>query len=47
MTANAFAEDAQKCIAAGMNEHLAKPIQIQTVVDAIDRNLHRTNQPTP
>ena len=47
MTANAFAEDAQKCLAAGMNEHLAKPIQIQTVVDAIDRNLSHTTRPNP
>lgn len=28
MTADAFAEDAQKCRAAGMNAHLAKPIDI-------------------
>ena len=31
MTANAFAEDAKKCIAAGMNAHLAKPLQINVV----------------
>nr|MCR5044944.1 response regulator [Treponema sp.] len=28
MTADAFAEDVQKCLAAGMNGHLAKPIDI-------------------
>ena len=28
MTANAFAEDAQKCLDAGMNAHLAKPIDM-------------------
>ncbi|MCR5596366.1 MAG: response regulator [Lachnospiraceae bacterium] len=28
MTADAFAEDAQKCYAAGMNEHIAKPIDL-------------------
>ncbi len=28
MTADAFAEDAQKCLAAGMNTHLTKPIDI-------------------
>ncbi len=28
MTADAFAEDAKKCLAAGMNAHLAKPIDI-------------------
>lgn len=28
MTANAFEEDRQNAIAAGMNEHLAKPVDI-------------------
>ena len=35
MTANAFAEDAQKCFDAGMNAHLAKPIEIEKVIAAI------------
>ena len=26
MTANAFREDAEKCMEAGMNAHLAKPL---------------------
>ena len=29
MTANAFQEDAEKCIAVGMNAHLAKPFDIE------------------
>lgn len=29
MTANAFKEDAEKCIAVGMNAHLAKPLDIE------------------
>ncbi len=37
MTANAFEEDAKKCLAAGMNAHLAKPLQITKVVAEINR----------
>ncbi|MBQ9365944.1 MAG: response regulator [Schwartzia sp.] len=35
MTADAFADDAQKCIAAGMNLHIAKPIDF----DALKKTL--------
>ena len=35
MTANAFAEDAKKCLAAGMNAHLAKPLDIGKVIATI------------
>ncbi len=35
MTANAFHEDAQQCFDAGMNVHLAKPLQIRQVVSEI------------
>ena len=31
MTANAFEEDAKKCLEAGMNAHLAKPLDIEKV----------------
>ena len=37
MTANAFAEDAQRCLDAGMNAHLAKPLEMQKVIRAIAR----------
>ena len=31
MTANAFKEDADQCLAAGMNAHIAKPLNMDTV----------------
>jgi CheY-like chemotaxis protein len=34
-TANAFAEDVEAAKAAGMNDHLAKPIDIQPLRDMI------------
>ena len=40
MTANAFAEDVQACLNAGMNDHIAKPIVMDEVVRTISRNLH-------
>ena len=35
MTANAFREDAEKCIAVGMNAHLAKPLDIEKMKKTI------------
>ena len=35
MTANAFKEDAEKCIAVGMNAHLAKPLDIEKMKKTI------------
>ena len=37
MTANAFAEDVQRCLDAGMNAHLAKPLDIEKVMITICR----------
>lgn len=38
MTANAFQEDAEQCIAAGMNAHFAKPLDIGKLIGML-RNL--------
>lgn len=37
MTADAFAEDVQNCLDAGMNAHLAKPIDVDKVLTTIRR----------
>jgi len=40
MTANAFREDAKRCMEAGMNAHLSKPIVIDEVIKTILRYVH-------
>ncbi|MCI5857124.1 MAG: response regulator [Agathobacter sp.] len=37
MTANAFDEDANRCLAAGMNAHLAKPLQMDKLMETLRR----------
>ena len=39
MTADAFSEDIQRCLACGMNDHLAKPIDIETVARKLKKHL--------
>ena len=39
MTANVFREDVEKCLAAGMNEHLGKPLDFDEVFAALRRYL--------
>ena len=37
MTAHAYEEERQRCFAAGMNDHVAKPVDPQTLVRTLDR----------
>ncbi len=39
MTANAFREDVQKAGAAGMNAHIAKPLDIPIMMETLHRVL--------
>ena len=39
MTADAFSEDIQKCLECGMNDHLAKPIDVQAVAYKLKKYL--------
>lgn len=37
MTANAFAEDRQRSIEAGMNGHITKPLDVEQLLECLDR----------
>ena len=39
MSANAFAEDVKKSLEAGMNGHLSKPIEMDKLLEALNRVL--------
>jgi len=39
MTANVFNEDIEECLAAGMNDHLGKPLNFSEVLDKLRENL--------
>ncbi len=41
MTADAFSEDIQKCLASGMNAHIAKPIAMRELLRLLQKYLHR------
>jgi CheY-like chemotaxis protein len=35
MTANVFKEDIDRCLAAGMNDHLGKPLDLKEVLQKL------------
>ena len=41
MTANAFQEDIQKCLEAGMCAHLAKPMNVEKLKHTIRSQIHK------
>ena len=41
MTASAFEEDRQRSLAAGINAHLPKPLDLQTLTDTLQTLPHR------
>ena len=42
MTANAFSADRENCLAAGMNDHIAKPVDPEALFDALVRWLSQS-----
>ena len=41
MTANAFAEDVQAALNAGMNDHVAKPVDMEILISVITKYIER------
>ena len=40
MTANAMKGDRQKCISAGMDDYLSKPLKRKIIFEVLERGLH-------
>jgi CheY-like chemotaxis protein/nitrogen-specific signal transduction histidine kinase len=40
MTAHVFKSDIEKCLKAGMNDHIAKPIDIDDVLEKLHKHIH-------
>jgi CheY-like chemotaxis protein len=39
MTANVFREDIEKCLSAGMNDHVGKPLNLEEVLEKLRKYL--------
>jgi CheY-like chemotaxis protein len=39
MTANVFREDVDRCLAAGMNDHIGKPLELNNLLEKLQRYL--------
>jgi CheY-like chemotaxis protein len=44
MSANAFEEDKKEAFDAGMNDHLSKPIDLEKLVDVLQRFYHEAHK---
>lgn len=41
MTADAFAEDIKRCLACGMNAHIAKPIDVKKLMNELQKYMQQ------
>ena len=45
MTANVFREDVEKCLEAGMNDHIGKPLEFDKLLGKLRLYLHKKEKP--